>query len=244
MIESPHGSKAVVTDKNVTVRKPGEQLQPEQITQIQPQKVSVTLRPGKEDALKLIRSPPPPPEADWTKSLPTNLSPCVAGEPQTFKLKFKRAEDYPIDLYYLMDLSYSMEDDLVNVKNLGTSLMEKMSKITSDFRIGEEVPGFFGLHSCCPPFQIPSALLFFRRLWLLRREDRHALHQHHAGQAAQPVHRRQELHQPLQLQARAEPHQRRQELQHAGGAAAHIGEPGLSGGGVRCHHASSRVRRK
>lgn len=66
----------------------------------------------------------------------------MAGQPQTFKLKFKRAEDYPIDLYYLMDLSYSMEDDLVNVKKLGTSLMEKMSKITSDFRIGEEVPVF------------------------------------------------------------------------------------------------------
>lgn len=66
----------------------------------------------------------------------------MAGEPQTFNLKFKRAEDYPIDLYYLMDLSYSMEDDLVNVKKLGTSLMEKMSKITSDFRIGEEVPVF------------------------------------------------------------------------------------------------------
>lgn len=50
MIENPHGSKTVITNKNVTVRKPGEQLQPEQITQIQPQKVSVTLRPGKENA--------------------------------------------------------------------------------------------------------------------------------------------------------------------------------------------------
>lgn len=59
------------------------------------------------------------------------------GEPQNIKLKFKRAEDYPIDLYYLMDLSYSMKDDLENVKNLGTSLMLEMSKITSDFRIGE-----------------------------------------------------------------------------------------------------------
>lgn len=64
------------------------------------------------------------------------------GEPQSFNLKFKRAEDYPIDLYYLMDLSYSMKDDLENVKNLGTSLMLEMSKITSDFRIGEEFIGF------------------------------------------------------------------------------------------------------
>lgn len=59
------------------------------------------------------------------------------GEAQTFNLKFKRAEDYPIDLYYLMDLSFSMKDDLENVKNLGTDLMTKMKKITSDFRIGE-----------------------------------------------------------------------------------------------------------
>ncbi|KAG7273304.1 hypothetical protein CRUP_014414 [Coryphaenoides rupestris] len=58
------------------------------------------------------------------------------GEPQTFDLKFKRAEDYPIDLYYLMDLSYSMKDDLENVKNLGTHLMREMQEITSDFRIG------------------------------------------------------------------------------------------------------------
>lgn len=30
-----------------------------------------------------------------------------------------------------------MKDDLENVKNLGTSLMLEMSKITSDFKIGE-----------------------------------------------------------------------------------------------------------
>ncbi|XP_030054948.1 integrin beta-1 isoform X1 [Microcaecilia unicolor] len=59
-----------------------------------------------------------------------------SGEPQTFPLKFKRAEDYPIDLYYLMDLSFSMKDDLENVKRLGTDLMKEMKKITSDFRIG------------------------------------------------------------------------------------------------------------
>lgn len=60
------------------------------------------------------------------------------GEPQTFSLTFKRAEDYPIDLYYLMDLSYSMKDDLENVKSLGTALMREMKKITSDFRIGKK----------------------------------------------------------------------------------------------------------
>uniref|UniRef100_A0A665UZP9 Integrin beta n=1 Tax=Echeneis naucrates TaxID=173247 RepID=A0A665UZP9_ECHNA len=104
MIENPRGQQRVLKNKPVTNRKKGaEELRPEDITQIQPQKLSLTLR---------------------------------SGEPQSFKLKFKRAEDYPIDLYYLMDLSYSMKDDLENVKNLGTSLMLEMSKITSDFRIG------------------------------------------------------------------------------------------------------------
>lgn len=76
-------------------------------------------------------------ELQTLKTLNIHLS-LREGEPQTFQLKFKRAEDYPIDLYYLMDLSFSMKDDLENVKNLGTDLMKKMQKITSDFRIGTE----------------------------------------------------------------------------------------------------------
>ncbi|XP_012724843.2 LOW QUALITY PROTEIN: integrin beta-1 [Fundulus heteroclitus] len=103
-IENPRGSVVINKNKEVTVRKDkSEKLKPEDITQIQPQKVTLKLR---------------------------------LGEPQTFKLKFKRAEDYPIDLYYLMDLSFSMKDDLENVKNLGTDLMREMREITSDFRIG------------------------------------------------------------------------------------------------------------
>ncbi|KAK5919970.1 hypothetical protein CgunFtcFv8_023817 [Champsocephalus gunnari] len=104
-IENPRGGINIDKDKPVTNRKKdvAEKLKPEQITQIQPQKLTLTLR---------------------------------SGEPQTFDLKFKRAEDYPIDLYYLMDLSFSMKDDLENVKNLGTDLMREMQGITSDFRIG------------------------------------------------------------------------------------------------------------
>lgn len=64
------------------------------------------------------------------------VSLCV-GEPQTFNLKLKIAKDYPLDLYYLIDLSYSKKDDLEHAKMLGTKLMLEMSAITSDFRIGE-----------------------------------------------------------------------------------------------------------
>ncbi|CAM4588860.1 unnamed protein product [Leuciscus chuanchicus] len=103
-IENPRGGVTVNKNKPVTNRtKDGVKLKPDQITQIQPQKLTLDLR---------------------------------SGEAQTFALKFKRAEDYPIDLYYLMDLSFSMKDDLENVKNLGTHLMKKMQTITSDFRIG------------------------------------------------------------------------------------------------------------
>lgn len=44
-----------------------------------------------------------------------------------------------MDLYYLMDLSYSMKDDLVNVKNLGTALLEELKKKTGNARIGENI---------------------------------------------------------------------------------------------------------
>ncbi|KAG5850494.1 hypothetical protein ANANG_G00083060 [Anguilla anguilla] len=105
LIENPRGSHTF--DKNVSVtdrsKSGAEKIDPKDITQIQPQKITLNLR---------------------------------SGEAQSFNLKFKRAEDYPIDLYYLMDLSFSMKDDLENVKNLGTSLMIEMSKITSDFKIG------------------------------------------------------------------------------------------------------------
>lgn len=45
-------------------------------------------------------------------------------------------EDYPVDLYYLMDLSLSMKDDLDTIRNLGTKLAHEMGKLTSNFRLG------------------------------------------------------------------------------------------------------------
>lgn len=59
--------------------------------------------------------------------------------PHEFQLYFKRAEGYPIDLYYLMDLSYSMKDDLENVKNLGNDLLKELNKITGNARIGKHI---------------------------------------------------------------------------------------------------------
>ncbi|XP_032831479.1 integrin beta-1-B-like isoform X1 [Petromyzon marinus] len=100
-VESPRGEVRVL--RNTPVSDQGTKLPPENITQLAPQHVRLTLR---------------------------------AGQPQKFNLTFKRAADYPVDLYYLMDLSYSMNDDLENVKKLGTELQQRMKEITSEFRIG------------------------------------------------------------------------------------------------------------
>ncbi|NWX16072.1 ITB2 protein, partial [Aegotheles bennettii] len=58
------------------------------------------------------------------------------GQPAEFEVKFRRAMGYPIDLYYLMDLSYSMLDDLEKVKKLGGELLKALESTTSSRRIG------------------------------------------------------------------------------------------------------------
>ena len=49
---------------------------------------------------------------------------------------YEQAVDYPVDLYYLMDLSKSMEDDKEKLSALGDLLAATMQNITSNFRLG------------------------------------------------------------------------------------------------------------
>lgn len=67
------------------------------------------------------------------KQIDLQLRPGETGE---FEVKFRRAEGYPVDLYYLMDLSYSMFDDLENVKKLGNQLLSALNGITKSAQIG------------------------------------------------------------------------------------------------------------
>lgn len=54
MIENPSGEQRVLKNKAVTNRKKGpEKLKPEEITQIQPQKLSLTLRSGEKSIIFL-----------------------------------------------------------------------------------------------------------------------------------------------------------------------------------------------
>ena len=43
-------------------------------------------------------------------------------KPETFTLTFRLAENYPVDLYYLMDLSNSMKDDKEKLAALGNKI--------------------------------------------------------------------------------------------------------------------------
>lgn len=38
------------------------------------------------------------------------------GQPQKVNITFRRVLDYPLDLYYVMDLSFSMRDDLATLQ--------------------------------------------------------------------------------------------------------------------------------
>nr|DBA27886.1 TPA: hypothetical protein GDO54_008332 [Pyxicephalus adspersus] len=59
-----------------------------------------------------------------------------AGEEQSFEYRVFEPLDTPVDLYILMDFSYSMSDDLENLKKMGDSLAEVVSRLSSDYTIG------------------------------------------------------------------------------------------------------------
>ncbi|XP_018600841.2 integrin beta-5 [Scleropages formosus] len=78
-----------------------------------------------------------PTQYDVIQIMPQKLSLSLRpGDQTSFEVQVRQVEDYPVDLYYLMDLSLSMKDDLDTIRNLGTKLAEEMKKLTSNFRLG------------------------------------------------------------------------------------------------------------
>ena len=51
---------------------------------------------------------------------------CDSGEPISFRLGIQPAPNFPLDLYLLMDLSASMNDDLANLKTLGDDIGKEL----------------------------------------------------------------------------------------------------------------------
>eukprot|EP00062_Callorhinchus_milii_P005645 gi/632945351/ref/XP_007888016.1/ PREDICTED: integrin beta-6 [Callorhinchus milii] len=76
-------------------------------------------------------------EGKATQMLPQKLTLKLRpGRPVTVRVDVRQLEDYPVDLYYLMDVSASLIEDLERIKELGSSLSTEMAKLTSNFKLG------------------------------------------------------------------------------------------------------------
>ncbi|XP_008117348.1 integrin beta-6 [Anolis carolinensis] len=86
---------------------------------------------------KFLSEGPQKNNSDVTQISPQKLTVFLRpGNEETIQINVRQTEDYPVDLYYLMDLSASMNDDLKNIKVLGSTLSKEMSKLTSNFQLG------------------------------------------------------------------------------------------------------------
>lgn len=56
--------------------------------------------------------------------------------PVSVSVFFSQASDYPLDLYYILDQSNSMESYRLKLIELGRTLSETMRNISSNFRMG------------------------------------------------------------------------------------------------------------
>ncbi|KAL1375620.1 hypothetical protein pipiens_004614 [Culex pipiens pipiens] len=57
-------------------------------------------------------------------------------EPHSFKFTYRPAKHYPLDLYYLMDLTWSMKDDRDTLVNMGDQLAKALANLTENYRLG------------------------------------------------------------------------------------------------------------
>uniref|UniRef100_UPI00398E4990 integrin beta-4 isoform X2 n=1 Tax=Pristiophorus japonicus TaxID=55135 RepID=UPI00398E4990 len=77
-----------------------------------------------------------------TSSKRTQISPqevsmtLRAGEEKMLNIEVFQPLEAPVDLYFLMDFSNSMEDDLDNLKKLGLKLADVVRNMSSDYTIG------------------------------------------------------------------------------------------------------------
>ncbi|XP_055375847.1 integrin beta-nu [Condylostylus longicornis] len=60
----------------------------------------------------------------------------VKGKSQQFKMTYRLARNYPLDLYFLMDSTWSMKDDKETLIKLGSELAETLTSLTKNYRLG------------------------------------------------------------------------------------------------------------
>lgn len=60
----------------------------------------------------------------------------ISGSVASFVVEVRQLERYPVDLYYLVDVSASMQENLDRLKTVGLALSHQMKEHSSDFRVG------------------------------------------------------------------------------------------------------------
>lgn len=58
------------------------------------------------------------------------------GMPMEFNFSYKPASDYPVDLYFLLDASLSMEKIKNKIEEQSTNIYNTMVKLTSNIQLG------------------------------------------------------------------------------------------------------------
>jgi len=69
----------------------------------------------------------------FPQNITLNLRP---GRPVSVNVRVKTPKNFPVDLYYLMDLSATMKAGLREIRNLGSRLGRELMNVTSNFRLG------------------------------------------------------------------------------------------------------------
>jgi hypothetical protein len=59
-----------------------------------------------------------------------------AGTSQNFTVSIRPAENYPFDLYMLVDLSQSLLNDLNTIKGIATDIIDTIRNISTQFQVG------------------------------------------------------------------------------------------------------------
>lgn len=59
----------------------------------------------------------------------------LLGEPVTFQFKYRPAKNFPLDLYYLMDLTLTMQHDVRTMAALGVELTDILQQLTPHYQV-------------------------------------------------------------------------------------------------------------
>lgn len=58
------------------------------------------------------------------------------GQTTSIKMKYRPARNYPLDVYYLMDLTWSMRDDKTTLVNMASDLANTLHSFSTNYKLG------------------------------------------------------------------------------------------------------------